>query len=1038
MTISTENLLSRLDQRVAYVQGVQRASRVPLLPPAGSLFLPGSRLEFDVLGVGRDEKQNPPPPPDPAQWRPAFENFLTGAYAFRSPVSFTVESTAGGRIRIRLGTWSSDVDDVECARRLQVFRSLLGALYPVVRLTDPEAPRRDGLGDDVVVGSVTGAPIARAPVAGDNVFPIDRVIRSLGTMPWRVSILASPEPPELARSVRESLLQEVTVARAAARSAGHEVPAVGAFEELVAPMAAELLRSQSTGGWRVAVHLEADVAVYPILASVWVGTFSGAGPEGIRVARMEGGGALSPPQVVAAGGIPLGTAETGTGYHYPFSHQSLLSSGALSAYLHLPSREVDGFRIDVAARFDASRHRAPEGAGIVLGELATGGTDSRNSPFALSFDDVSRHTFLCGVTGSGKTTSSLALLRGLDAAGVPFLVLEPAKREYRQLAQQESGRPEALAARLRVLTASGEDGAVLRINPFEVEPGVSLGEHIDLLRGVFAAAFGDMWTPLPQVLERCIRRVYRDRGWNMATERNRRSAPGDEPGAEYPVLAELRGVLDPVVEEFGFDPEARDRILGSLASRIDGLRAGHKGRLFDTRAACSIDALLAGPTVVELERLADDSDKAFLMGLLLVRIVEHHRVRSRRRPPGSLVHVLVIEEAHRLLAAVTAEAGSDTSARRAAVESFANLLAEVRAYGEGIVVIDQVPTKLVSDVLKNTGLKLAHRTVDAEERRALAGAMAMDAGQEAALASLDRGVLAAFSDGDDAPVLVRVPPPHPYTPSTVPAELPPPRHRGCVCSGPWVDADECDVSAALVDSPDVRDEVLRIATAGLRARSVAELTGSELMQSVRASLAPGTRDDLLLGCLSARAAEWLAEEWGARRSWTFQQTNGFADALRALLLRSCAGGADDGALIAYQAVGRERLQRGPDPFPRCSKICAGDLAGRCLFRSSVEMTLEREEIDRAWRDARAADASESVVGYPSTWATAASVLAPEVVGPRAREDDIVAAALCAVQIAVDAEDPPWPPWTRAGFVDAVIGAARAGGADSNAKEGMQT
>ena len=165
--------------------------------------------------------------------------------------------------------------------------------------------------------------------------------------------------------------------------------------------------------------------------------------------------------------------------------------------------------------------------------------------------------------------------------------------------------------------------------------------------------------------------------------------------------------------------------------------------------------LLAHPTVLELEAIGDEGDKAFLIGLLLVRLVEHRRAAGQA---PDLVHLLVIEEAHRLLGNVPAQNSEEAANPRGqAVETFTNLLAEIRAYGQGVIIADQVPVRLAPEVLKNTNLKVAHRTVAADDRAALAGTMAMEEDQARALTTLEVGEAAVFSAGDDAPLLVHVP-----------------------------------------------------------------------------------------------------------------------------------------------------------------------------------------------------------------------------------------------------------------------------------------
>jgi hypothetical protein len=111
-----------------------------------------------------------------------------------------------------------------------------------------------------------------------------------------------------------------------------------------------------------------------------------------------------------------------------------------------------------------------------------------------------------------------------------------------------------------------------------------------------------------------------------------------------------------------------------------------------------------------------------------------------------------VEEAHRLLKRV--EPGSPAAH---AVELFTGLLAEIRAYGEGIIVAEQIPAKIVPDVVKNTALKIVHR-LPAEDDRAVVGAtMNLDQAQSRHVVALPPGRAAVFADGMDRPIRIHVP-----------------------------------------------------------------------------------------------------------------------------------------------------------------------------------------------------------------------------------------------------------------------------------------
>jgi hypothetical protein len=1048
------NPIAYLNARMSYLQGNSRGTRPPGAISRETAFSPLTRCEFEIGGIGREDKESPAPPSDPRVWRQPFGDLLAGAYTYRVPVSYRITSTGASGVSLSMGTWTRDPDGEEpCFQRAEILRSLLGVQYPVVDTSGTHTFASQAGFASAVGGFVLGHPTAKAPVLGDNVLPVDRLIRALGNRPWRASILASPEAETVPEGLRAALIAELAFAEDAEKAAGHELPIAKQFTELVEPALRVLLDATTSGAWRTAVYLEADPATYPLLASVWRSVFSGerAAPETVNVFELE---ARQARQLASEWAFPLDAAESGPAeYRHPFEYQTLLSSGQLAAYVHLPSVEVPGFRIDVVPRFDVSTGGVDDpGPRVVLGTVVAhpAGNHDRGSPsigtdrdgpiFSVSLPALSRHLFIAGVTGSGKTHTSLQLLRGLHGEGVPFLVIEPAKREYRELALASSAAPAAarLARELTVYTAASDEGTSLRINPFEVENGTTVAEHVDLLRAVFAASFGDMWSPLPQVLEQCMLRAYRDRGWDLVSDRNDRLAEGEDRSLAFPTLRELADTVNEIVDRLGFDPEARDRVRGSLATRINGLRVGSKGAMFDTREPLPMASLLGRPAILELERLADESDKAFLMGLLLIRLVEFRRGQRRGAKPGgapgdALTHMLVIEEAHRLLANVSQGADGDNSARAQAVESFSNLLAEIRAYGQGIVVIDQVPTKLASDVIKNTNLKIAHRVVDEADRTVLGGSMSMSASQMAALASLARGEAAVFGGNDDAPVLVHMTGPFEVASAIdVVGAVRPGRstrtaaHRGCVCIGNDDAAPECAAAGELAEQPEVRNAILRIATAALRARGSEELSSSELVEALRRDGAKRRREDLLIGCLAARGGEWLADVWGARGSWSFNRTLEFARALGALLavaLSTRADGRESGSvaeqLAAYQRIADALHRRTTDPYPSCAAICTGDLAGTCLYRHAVASTLRRPDVMSAWSDARSLDAS-GIDGYPTTWNTAVTTIASEILGPHVRSAARRAVALCFAQQALAAESPAWPPWSRVQFVDGLI------------------
>ncbi|MQY22736.1 ATP-binding protein [Nocardia macrotermitis] len=401
-----------------------------------------------------------------------------------------------------------------------------------------------------------------------------------------------------------------------------------------------------------------------------------------------------------------------------------------------PGRELPGVRMVEATEFDLTpEHYGEIDLGSVLDDA-----DAPLHPFTVSLETLNRHGFVSGATGSGKSQTVRHLLEHLHTAHVPWLVIEPAKAEYAAMA----GRIEAPVS---VIRPGDPDAVPAGINPLEPEPGFPLQTHIDLVRALFLAAF-DAAEPFPQVLSHALTRCYTDLGWDLVLGEPRRPRPRPR----YPRLDDLQKSAVQVVDSIGYGREVSDNVRGFIDVRLGALRLGTPGRFFDGRYRLDVAALLATDTVIEIEDIGTDTDKAFLIGVVLIRIAEHLRIRrTRDRCPG-LAHVTVIEEAHRLLR--RAAPGSPAAH---AVELFTALLAEIRAYGEGIVVAEQIPSKIAPDIVKNTALKIMHRLPAAEDRDLIGATMNLSPAQSRHVVSLPPGRAVVFTDGMDRPIRIDVP-----------------------------------------------------------------------------------------------------------------------------------------------------------------------------------------------------------------------------------------------------------------------------------------
>ena len=537
---------------------------------------------------------------------------------------------------------------------------------------------------------------------------------------WSLVLLAEPVPQELLvdrvhalRSLGRNLSSRLSSSVRTSRLETHEIrdPGLAALVELVDREERRTLEGVAKGAFLAECWLGADeTRALRSLAAVTATVLaaSGSQPRPLRLVEASEDGAPG---------------------------ASLMLGNELASIVQPPLNDVPGFPVTAWARFD----EAPESVGGGGRTVQLGAT-----PAGVRLDyplhALTAHALITGATGSGKSSFVFDVLTQLRAADppVPFLVIEPVKAEYARvpipgLGVWELGAP--------------ADRTRFRLNPLEVPNGVLVQTHIDLLMALLRSTLS-LFPPLPYILEMGLRRAYTERGWDLAASRNPKLERDPEHPA-YPSLTDLIECSTALVDDLGYSGEVRDNVHAALQARLGSLTVGAKGALLDTEENFDIQRLLSSPWVVNLDRIGNDDEKAFLIGLLLIRLLEARQRQFSR----TLVHVTVLEEAHRILKRQKQAESVDGGDSQFASETFGNLLAEVRAAGEGIVVVDQSPRKLAEDALANTGLKIAFRTPFGEDKDVLAAALNLSDPQKDAMTGLPTHRAAVFWQGMDRPVL---------------------------------------------------------------------------------------------------------------------------------------------------------------------------------------------------------------------------------------------------------------------------------------------
>ena len=415
------------------------------------------------------------------------------------------------------------------------------------------------------------------------------------------------------------------------------------------------------------------------------------------------------------------------------SPASLVSSNELAIHMGLPRNSVPGFpvveHIDFGkeiVKYDSN----DESKKISLGNIFNMGKVIEENKVELDLESLSMHTFISGATGSGKSNTIYHLLNKLMIEDIKFMVIEPAKGEYKKVLGHRKD--------VRVFGTNPNLTELLRINPFRFPKEIHVLEHIDRLIEIFNVCW-PMYAAMPAILKEAIIQSYKKCGWDLDLSINL------EKDNFFPTFIDLLEELKNVIKLSEYSEEVKANYVGSLTTRVKSLTNGLNGQIFSSKEIDN-EVLFDTNVIVDLSRIGSQETKSLLMGILVMRLSEY-RMSTSKTSNRKLHHITVLEEAHNILRAknsVSSVEGSNVGEK--AVEMISNAIAEMRTYGEGFIIADQSPSAVDISAIRNTNTKIIMRLPEENDRKIAGKSAALKDEQINEIARLPKGVAVVYQN----------------------------------------------------------------------------------------------------------------------------------------------------------------------------------------------------------------------------------------------------------------------------------------------------
>ena len=539
-------------------------------------------------------------------------------------------------------------------------------------------------------------------------------------------------------------------------------------EELTDIHVERMKEGRNLGYWNTGIYVLANdrkdvTTINGMLRSIYAGRKSYVEPIRLHVLK-ESSGAL---EIVRdnLNIIPLVNCDSPelseeTVWHIFGKHYQYLSTPMntkeFAIATSLPLNDSPGLRfVKTAVRF-ANNPPVIKGESITLGNIVNMGVE-QNAKYRIDHNDLVRHALVVGSTGSGKSCSCKRIISEVLDKGIPSLIIEPAKDDWvRWALKMNTILPPERQFRIYMPGMEEFEGtplSQLKLSLFQ--PAGVKGYPVDMTsrcENIISLINASLPTEdiLPVLIDETIYSLYTAAYKDKFTSGALMSQP-----AMYPLLTSLSSMSKKVMQEKNYEEKVRSNLSTCLDTRFQYLTRGTRGKLLNVTRSTDYSELFDHPVVINISGISATRDKALIMSVLLLSLYEYRKARfaydeayRAEAQQNKLLHLTLIEEAHNVL--LKPEGSSSNNPQKVVADLFTNMLSEIRSYGQGMMIVDQYPTRLIPDAIKNTNYKIIHRLASPDDADVMAASAALRDNQKALIHSLFPGNAIIFGDRDDA------------------------------------------------------------------------------------------------------------------------------------------------------------------------------------------------------------------------------------------------------------------------------------------------
>jgi len=320
--------------------------------------------------------------------------------------------------------------------------------------------------------------------------------------------------------------------------------------------------------------------------------------------------------------------------------------------------------------------------------------------------------------------------------GIKSLIIDPKGSVYPILQE--------FLPNIQIFNFGRESVAPGRCNIIECPDWMNVQTHVNMVENILLSVW-QVFPPMNMIIHRALTNLFSKDGWSLRENKH----------GENRTLRDFKQEVLEVQKSMGYSKDTHLDISSAMEMRLNYFTQGQIGYQINCQRSTPIEDLLQKTTIINLQHADNYAEKVVAL-TFLARLFEYFK---KLPTTDKLQTYLIVDEAEHYFGVDQLIAYDDyekAAAGKAATKKLIEMISQSRAYGLGICISTQSPSKMPREIMVNCNTKIIHKMIDGQDISYLQNSMRLTEKQADMLPALKVGEAMVIDPNNHYPFKLKI------------------------------------------------------------------------------------------------------------------------------------------------------------------------------------------------------------------------------------------------------------------------------------------